>query len=302
MSRAMESELAVLEGAIHEEAGEPFNIQSPRQLGVILFEKLGYPVLKKTRKTRSSSTSAETLEELAARGYVLPGLVLKFRELSKLKSTYVDTLPGLVAADGRLHTRYQQAVASTGRLSSVNPNLQNIPVRTETGKLIRTAFYAPPGRCLLVADYNQIELRLLAHIAQEEAMIEAFRAGQDIHRATAARVFGVAPELVTTDQRRAAKVINFGIIYGMSGFGLGRALAIAPGEAKRFIDAYLARYPGSSDTPTRQWRGLRKRARWRRSSVGSGGFRSSRRRTGTSGRTHGEWLSTRESRAPRRIS
>jgi DNA polymerase-1 len=243
MSGEMAGELASLEREIHELAGEPFNINSPQQLGVVLFEKLGYPVLQRTRKTRSYSTGAETLEELAARGYPLPEKLLRYREVQKLKSTYVDALPALVAADGRVHTRYLQAVAATGRLSSVNPNLQNIPVRGGLGQQIRRAFVAPPGAVLLVADYSQIELRVLAHIAGEPALAEAFQAGEDIHRATAARVFGVAPELVTPDQRRAAKVINFGILYGMSAFGLGRNLGIPSGEADRFIKAYLERYP-----------------------------------------------------------
>src|SRR5688572_13576286 len=243
MSGDMAGELAGLEREIHDLAGEPFNINSPQQLGVVLFEKLGYPVLQRTRKTRTYSTGAETLEELAARGYPLPDKLLRYREVQKLKSTYVDALPALVAADGRLHTRYQQAVAATGRLSSVNPNLQNIPVRGERGQQIRRAFVAPPGAALLVADYSQIELRVLAHIAGEPALAESFRSGEDIHRATAARVLGVSPELVSPDQRRAAKVINFGILYAMSAFGLGRNLGIPSREADRFIKAYLERYP-----------------------------------------------------------
>jgi DNA polymerase-1 len=244
MSRQMGAELHGLEREIFELAGEEFNLSSPRQLGEILFEKLDYPVIKKTRKTKSASTDAETLEELAERGYDLPERLLRYRELSKLKSTYVDALPQLVAADGRLHTRFHQAVAATGRLSSAEPNLQNIPVREGQGREIRKAFVAPEGRSLLVADYSQIELRVLAHIAQEEAMIAAFRQGLDIHAATAARVFGVAPDLVGPDQRRAAKVINFGIVYGMTPFGLAKTLRVTPGDAKRFIEAYLDRYPG----------------------------------------------------------
>jgi len=184
------------------------------------------------------------LEELAVRGFPLPELILRFRELSKLKSTYVDALPELVADDGRLHTRFNQAVAATGRLSSTNPNLQNIPVRTELGQTIRKAFVAPEGRRLLVADYSQIELRVLAHIAGEEALIEAFQKGEDIHRTTAAAVLGVAPELVNAEQRRAAKTINFGIIYGMSAFGLANTLRIGRSEAEGFIAAYFERYPG----------------------------------------------------------
>ncbi len=243
-SKEMGAELASLEEEVYELAGDRFNVNSPRQLGEIMFERLGYPVIKKTRKTKSYSTDQATLEELAVRGYELPERVLRFRELAKLKSTYVDALPALVAADGRLHTRYNQAGAATGRLSSNNPNLQNIPIRTEQGQQIRKAFLAPEGRVLLVADYSQIELRVLAHIAGEEAMVEAFEAGEDIHAATAARVFGVARDLVTPDQRRVAKVINFGIIYGMSAFGLARNLKIETSEADRVIKAYLERYPG----------------------------------------------------------
>jgi DNA polymerase I len=244
MSAELGREIGELEEEIYKAAGERFNLNSPQQLGVVLFEKLGLPVLKRTQKTRSYSTGAETLEELAARGYPVAELLLRWRELTKLKSTYVDALPSLVGPDRRLHTRFQQAVAATGRLSSVNPNLQNIPIRTELGQRIRRAFIAPPGRVLLVADYSQIELRILAHIAGEQALIDAFAAGEDIHRSTAATVFNVAPPLVTPDQRRAAKVINFGILYGMSAFGLSQNLGIAQKEAEVFIRAYLDRYPG----------------------------------------------------------
>ena len=244
MSEELRTELVTLETEIFDLAGESFNINSPRQLGTILFDKLGYPVIKKTRKTKSYSTSAETLQRLAEQGYPLPERLLRFRELSKLKSTYVDALPTLVGSDGRIHTRFQQAVAATGRLSSVNPNLQNIPVRTELGQRIRQAFVAPEGKQLLVADYNQIELRVLAHIAEDPVLIEAFLSGEDIHRSTAAAVFGAAPELVTTEQRRAAKTINFGIIYGISAFGLAQNLGIHPAEAEVFIRAYLERYAG----------------------------------------------------------
>ncbi len=244
MSERMAKELDELEESIYEIAGRPFNLNSPQQLGVVLFEELGYPVIKKTRKTKSYSTSAEILQELAVRGYPVAELLLRYRELAKLKSTYVDALPELVAADGRLHTRFHQAVAATGRLSSASPNLQNIPIRTEAGQEVRKAFRAPAGRLLLVADYNQIELRVLAHIAGEEAMIQAFAAGEDIHRSTAAAMFGAAPELVTAEQRRAAKMINFGIIYGISPFGLANNLGIGQSEAKQFIEAYFERYPG----------------------------------------------------------
>ncbi|QQR74126.1 MAG: DNA polymerase I [Holophagales bacterium] len=242
MSREMGAELAALEGEIHALAGEPFNLNSPLQLGAILFEKLGYAGGRKTKKTKSWSTDAETLEALAAKGYALPQKLLRYRELTKLKSTYVDALPTMVGPDGRIHTRYQQAVAATGRLSSVNPNLQNIPVRTEAGHRIRKAFRAAPGMRLLVADYSQIELRVLAHIAAEPALVEAFRRGEDIHRTTAASVLGVDPGLVSAEQRRAAKTINFGLIYGMSAFGLAAALGVSNKEAEQFIAAYFARF------------------------------------------------------------
>ena len=244
MSRRLELDAGDLAEEIFDLAGERFNIQSPAQLGVILFEKLGYPVLGRTRKTKRYSTGADVLEQLAQRGFDLPARVLQYRELTKLKSTYVDALPNLVAADGRLHTRYHQAVAATGRLSSHDPNLQNIPIRTEIGREVRRAFRARDGYLLLVADYSQIELRVLAHISGDETLIDIFRHGGDIHRSTAATVFGVAPELVTDEQRRASKTINFGIIYGMSAFGLARALGIARGEARNFIDAYFERFPG----------------------------------------------------------
>jgi DNA polymerase-1 len=242
MSSEMAEELTSLEVAIYEVAGDKFNINSPRQLGEIMFERLGYPVIKKTRKTKSYSTDSETLEELAIRGYELPEKILKYRELAKLKSTYVDAFPVLVGGDGRLHTRFHQAVAATGRLSSASPNLQNIPIRTEQGQQIRKAFLAPEGSMLLVADYSQIELRVLAHIAEEPSLVEAFRAGEDIHARTAADVFDVAVGLVSSDQRRAAKVINFGIMYGMSAFGLAQNLRIPKAEAESFIKAYLDRY------------------------------------------------------------
>ncbi len=244
MSSDLEGRLETLEEAIYKIAGERFNINSPSQLGEIMFERLDYPVVKRTRKTKSYSTDADTLHQLALKGFPLAEKMLDYREISKLKSTYVDALPAMVGDDGRIHTRYEQAVAATGRLSSVSPNLQNIPVRTKLGRSIRRAFVAPEGRLLLVADYSQIELRVLAHIAEEPALIAAFEAGEDIHRATAAVVMDVAPELVTARQRRAAKVINFGIIYGMSAFGLSQNLGISRGEAQHFIDAYLEKYAG----------------------------------------------------------
>ena len=244
MSAELAVSLAELEGAIHEAAGEKFNIQSPSQLGLILFEKLGLAGGKRTKKTKSWSTDAGTLEDLAAQGHALPEKILRFRELAKLKSTYVDALPEVIGADGRLHTRYHQAVAATGRLSSQNPNLQNIPIRTEAGSRIRKAFRAAPGCLLVVADYSQIELRVLAHIAGERAMIEAFASGEDIHRSTAAAVLGIDPDLVSSEQRRAAKAINFGLIYGQGAFGLGRSLGIPTREAEQFIATYFARYSG----------------------------------------------------------
>ncbi len=236
--------LARLEAEIHAAAGEPFNVGSPLQLGRILFEKLGYPALKKTAKTKSYATGSEVLEELSLKGFgPLPGLVLEWRELSKLKGTYVDALPKHVAMDGRIHTRFDQAVAATGRLSSNDPNLQNIPVRTEAGRAIRKAFVAPKGRLLVSADYSQVELRLLAHLSGDEALIETFRRGDDIHRATAARIFGSHPDLVSADQRRGAKTINFGILYGMGPFALAGQLGVTQGEAKAFIAAYFQQFP-----------------------------------------------------------
>ncbi|HLF57610.1 MAG TPA: DNA polymerase I, partial [Thermoanaerobaculia bacterium] len=244
MSSEMSHTLVALEEEIYELAGESFNIQSPQQLGTILFEKLGLKAKRRTQKTKSWSTDAATLEELAEQGHALPERLLRCRELSKLKSTYVDALPEMVGADGRVHTRFHQAIAATGRISSNRPNLQNIPVRTEQGQKIRRAFRADPGYLLVVADYSQIELRILAHIAGERALIDAFAAGEDIHRSTAAAVLGIAPELVTGEQRRAAKTINFGLIYGMSAFGLARQLGITTKEAEQFIAAYFARYAG----------------------------------------------------------
>lgn len=244
MSEELGAEIEELEKKILEVAGEDFNLNSPKQLGEVMFDKLGYPVLGRTKKTKAYKTDADTLEELANRGYDLPRYLLHYREHTKLKSTYVDALPLLVGEDGRLHTRFNQAVASTGRLSSARPNLQNIPVRGGVGQEIRRAFRARQGMALVVADYSQIELRVLAHIAQEKAMLEAFRTGEDIHAATAAAVFDVSPMLVNADQRRMAKVINFGIIYGMSAFGLARQLGISRPDAERFIAAYLERYPG----------------------------------------------------------
>jgi DNA polymerase-1 len=243
MSNTMGAQIAELESQIYREAGTEFNINSPTQLAHILFEKLQYPVLKKTKTTKSFSTSMEVLSELASHGYAVPQLILQHRELHKLKSTYVDALPMLVAADGRVHTSFNQAVAATGRLSSSDPNLQNIPIRTEQGRVIRKAFVADPGAVLLSADYSQIELRILAHITRDESLIETFRRGADIHRATASKMFGIPEADLTAEQRRAAKTINFGVLYGMSAFRLSNELGISTAQAKDFIDAYFARYP-----------------------------------------------------------
>ncbi|HVS30133.1 MAG TPA: DNA polymerase I [Thermoanaerobaculia bacterium] len=243
MSATMGAQIGELEKQIYAESGMEFNINSPAQLGHILFEKLQYPVLKKTKTTKSYSTSVEVLSELAEHGYAVPRLILQHRELHKLKSTYVDALPQLVAADGRVHTSFNQAVAATGRLSSSDPNLQNIPIRTEQGRIIRKAFIADVGYVLISADYSQVELRILAHMSGDESLIETFRRGADIHRATASKVFSIPEEQVTTDQRRAMKTINFGVLYGMSAFRLSNELNIPTSQAKDFIDAYFARYP-----------------------------------------------------------
>jgi DNA polymerase-1 len=243
MPEEMGATIADLEQRIYAEAGTEFNINSPAQLGHILFEKLQYPVLKKTKTTKSSSTSVEVLEELASHGYAVPRLILEHRELHKLKSTYIDALPLLVAKDGRVHTSFNQAVAATGRLSSSDPNMQNIPIRTAMGRTIRKAFIAEEGNVLLSADYSQVELRILAHISQDADLIETFQRGADIHRATASKMFGIPEDQLTADQRRAAKTINFGVLYGMSAFRLSNELSIPGSQAKDFIDAYFARYP-----------------------------------------------------------
>jgi DNA polymerase-1 len=236
------AELARLETRIHELAGEPFNIQSPKQLSVILFEKLGLKPIKKT--ATGWSTDASVLEQLAD-DHDLPAAILEYREVAKLQSTYVETLPGLANPDtGLIHTSYNQAVAATGRLSSSDPNLQNIPVRTAEGRRIRQAFIAPAGHCILAADYSQIELRIMAHLSGDAGLCQAFAAGLDIHSATAAEVFGVALDAVTAEQRRSAKAINFGLIYGMSAFGLGRQLSLGRNQAQEYIDRYFERYPG----------------------------------------------------------
>jgi len=224
-------------------AGQPFNLSSPKQLGEIFFDKLGMPVVKKTA-TGARSTDEEVLEKLAA-DWPLPAKLLEHRTLSKLKGTYTDKLAQLAAPeDGRVHTHYAQAVAVTGRLSSNEPNLQNIPIRTPEGRRVREAFIAPPGRVIASCDYSQIELRIMAHISGDEALLRAFHEGQDVHRATAAEIFGIAPEAVSSEQRRYAKVINFGLIYGMSRFGLAKSLGIDNIAAGNYIERYFQRYPG----------------------------------------------------------
>jgi DNA polymerase I len=239
----MERDLREFEQRIWAEAGEEFNVNSPVKLGQILFEKLGYPVLKKTAKTKSSSTGVEVLSELAERGFALPKLVLEFREIAKLKGTYVDALPELVDAAGRVHSSFRQTVAATGRLSSSDPNLQNIPIRTAAGREIRRAFVAPPGHKLVVADYSQIELRILAHLSGDQNLIDAFARGDDIHRSTAARIFNVAPDLVSSEMRFAAKRINFALLYGMAAFTLGKDLGVSTSEAKAYVDSYFNQFP-----------------------------------------------------------
>jgi DNA polymerase-1 len=242
-SAELTTRIAETERAAWQEAGSEFNMGSPRQIQEILFDKLGLPVTART-PTGQPSTAESALEELADT-HALPRLILEHRALSKLKSTYTDRLPAEVnSATGRIHTSYHQAVAATGRLSSSEPNLQNIPVRTPEGRRIRQAFIAPPGHRLLAADYSQIELRIMAHLSGDTRLLAAFAQGLDIHRATAAEVFGLSPDEVSDDQRRSAKAINFGLIYGMSAFGLARQLGIGRGDAQAYMDLYFQRYPG----------------------------------------------------------
>jgi DNA polymerase-1 len=232
-----------LETLAHEAADQPFNLGSPKQLQQILFEKLELPVIRKTPKGQPS-TAEDVLRELADE-YELPKLILEHRSISKLKSTYTDKLPQQINPNsGRVHTSYHQAVAATGRLSSSNPNLQNIPIRTPQGRRIRQAFVAPPGNLILAADYSQIELRIMAHLSGDSGLLKAFHDGVDVHRATAAEVFDEQYEKVSDNQRRAAKAINFGLMYGMSAFGLGRQLDISRPEAQEYMDTYFSRYPG----------------------------------------------------------
>ncbi|MFP7411744.1 DNA polymerase I [Aeromonas veronii] len=242
-SQEIEVRLAELEKQAHELAGQEFNLSSPKQLGEILFTKLGLPIIKKTPKG-APSTAEEVLAELAET-YELPRLLMEHRGLAKLKSTYTDKLPLMIKPQtGRVHTSYHQAVAATGRLSSSDPNLQNIPVRNEQGRRIRQAFIPCAGYKLVAADYSQIELRIMAHLSGDKGLLTAFAEGKDIHKATAAEVFGVALDAVTTDMRRSAKAINFGLIYGMSAFGLAKQLGIGRAEAQKYMDLYFERYPG----------------------------------------------------------
>ena len=241
--RELGARVHALEQQAYQLAGQPFNLGSPKQLGEMLFNHMKLPVVKKTA-TGQPSTDEDVLQELAA-DYPLPKVILEHRSLSKLKSTYTDKLPQMVnARTGRVHTTFSQATAVTGRLASTDPNLQNIPIRTAEGRRIREAFIAPPGRVLLSADYSQVELRIMAHLSEDPALLRAFHEGTDIHRATAADIFGVTPDEVTADQRRYIKAVNFGLIYGMSAFGLAQQLGIERGAAQQFIDKYFLQYPG----------------------------------------------------------
>jgi DNA polymerase I len=241
LSIELEQRISELVDLAHAEAGETFNLNSPKQLRVLLFEKRGLPVIKKTKT--GASTAADVLVKLADGGDALCQLILDYRELAKLKGTYVDALPNFIADDGRIHSSFHQAVAATGRLSSYDPNLQNIPVRTAEGRRIRECFVAEPGHVFLSCDYSQVELRVLAHFCKDGPLVDAFREGQDIHRRTASEVFATPMDDVTVEQRRAAKAINFGIVYGMSAFRLANELSISRRDAQDYIDGYFARYP-----------------------------------------------------------
>ncbi len=244
MSSRLEQEVEAKAKEIYEHCGQEFNINSPKQLGDVLFNRLNLPKPVKYGKGKTISTAVDVLEGLAA-NHAAPRLVLEYRQLSKLKSTYVDALPALLSASTkRLHTTFDQTGTATGRLSSANPNLQNIPIRTELGREIRAAFTVEPGHVFLAADYSQIELRLLAHFSNDSLLVDAFRRGDDVHTLTASQVFGVPPLMVTADHRRQAKVVNFGIVYGLSAFGLSQNLGIEPSEAKQFISAYFEKYSG----------------------------------------------------------
>ena len=258
-SQELGERILALESQAHELAGGPFNLGSPKQLGEILFNQLELPVLRKTPKG-APSTAEDVLAELAL-DYPLPAVLMEYRGLSKLKSTYTDKLPEMIdPRTGRVHTSYHQAVTATGRLSSSDPNLQNIPIRTEEGRRIRQAFIAAPGHQIVAADYSQIELRIMAHLSQDTGLLTAFAEGVDVHSATAAEVFGVGIDAVSGDQRRKAKAINFGLIYGMSAFGLGKQLGIGRNEAQEYIDLYILHgtlawqiiWPAHASRPTRQ--------------------------------------------------
>jgi DNA polymerase I len=244
LSKRLDSECSSKAKRIHELAGQEFNINSPKQLGDVLFNKMNLPKPVKYGKGKTISTAVDVLEDLAAE-HEIAKRVLEYRQVSKLKSTYVDALPMLLNPEtGRLHTTFNQTGTATGRLSSTNPNLQNIPIRTEQGREIRAAFIAEEGHVLLAADYSQIELRLLAHFSGDPLLVEAFRRGDDIHALTASQVFGVPPMMLDAEHRRRAKAVNFGIVYGISPFGLAAQLNIEQKEAKKFIDAYFAKYKG----------------------------------------------------------
>ena len=242
-SQDLAARIAELEKEVHEEAGEPFNLGSTKQLQHILFEKMSLPIIKKTPKG-APSTSENVLQELALE-YPLPKKIMEYRGLTKLKNTYTDKLPKMINhRTGRVHTSYHQAITATGRLSSTDPNLQNIPIRNEEGRRVRQAFVPRKGNKFVAADYSQIELRIMAHLSGDKGLLDAFAHGKDIHKATASEVFGVPLDEVTTEQRRSAKAINFGLIYGMSAFGLAKQLNIPRNEAQKYMDLYFERYPG----------------------------------------------------------
>jgi DNA polymerase-1 len=257
LSAEMDASIQQLTASIYELAKHPFNINSPQQLGKVLFDEMSIPSGGKTGKTKNYSTAADVLEALAPEHDIV-AKVLEYRQLTKLKGTYVDALPQLMDEHDRVHTTFNPAGAATGRLSSSNPNLQNIPVRTGLGKTIRAAFVPEPGWTLLVADYSQIELRLLAHLSRDKVLVEAFRNGEDIHTRTAAEVLGIPPMMITPDQRRGAKAVNFGIVYGQTAFGLASQLGISKSEAERYIASYFERYAGVRTWIDRQIAEVRK--------------------------------------------
>jgi DNA polymerase-1 len=245
-SRELGEKMLALEEKAFVISGQPFNLNSPKQIQEILFTQLKLPIVKKT-PSGAPSTNEDVLQQLAL-DYPLPKILLEYRSLAKLKSTYTDKLPRMVNTDtGRVHTNYSQAVAVTGRLSSNEPNLQNIPIRTAEGRRIREAFIAPQGHYIISADYSQIELRIMAHISKDKGLLKAFTQGEDIHCATAAEIFGVSLDAVDSEQRRYAKIINFGLIYGMSEFGLASQMGIERAAARAFMDRYFARYPSVAD-------------------------------------------------------